>query len=252
MLQTAERTLHTVKLVATRGHITLTQLARELDISPSMAHRILTTCVAQGFLSQSGRGTAYGVGSALRQLAINVDRGTDLTATLEPTLRKAARKLLETCHLMVLEGTDIRFILSVEGSHLVRISRPIRRTTPAHATAGGRAILAALPEAELRRRFSDHDWSGAPHSHVQNLEELEAELARVRRRTFALQVGEAQSGVAAVALPVHDWSANVVAAASVTVPYQRMAQPTDAHSLIEQLRPFVARMEELLRPPNTL
>lgn len=251
MLQTAERTLRAVALVSTRGRITLTELAHELAISPSMAHRILSTCVHQGYLVQSRRGSAYRVGPALRQLAADVDRGVDLVPLLEPTLKRAARTLMETCNLVVLEGTDIRFVLSVEGTHLVRIAHPIRRTTPAHATAGGRAILAALPDAEIQRRFAHHDWTRAPNSQVTSADDLKLELARIRRRTWALQVGEAQTGVAAVALPLHDASSAPIAAISATVPYQRMAQATDASTLVEQLRPFALRMEEILRNSST-
>src|SRR5690625_2673473 len=121
-LQTAQRVLEVIRLVASRGETTVSEVARTLDISPSMAHRLLSTCTQSEYLRQDFSGGPYAVGPLLRQLAHDVERDTDLNELLGPVLRTTARELLETCSLAVLEGRNIRFIMSIEGSQIGRAS----------------------------------------------------------------------------------------------------------------------------------
>ncbi|WP_413544207.1 IclR family transcriptional regulator [Citricoccus nitrophenolicus] len=251
MLQTAERALHVVQLVASRGEVTLTEVAGALQLSPSMAHRLLRTCADAGFVDQELRNGPYTVGSVLRQVAADVTRGSTLPTLLGGTLRQVAEGLLETTSLAVLEGRNIRFILTEEGTHLVRIARPVRTVTPAHATAAGRAMLAGLSDDELAARYQGMDLETVQPGTIQDWVQLKAELKKVRQRGWAIQVGEAQPGVAALAMPIRDGLGHPVAAVTVTLPYLRLNRSDDARSLARRLRPFADQMERRLASAAT-
>ncbi|MFC4428923.1 IclR family transcriptional regulator [Citricoccus alkalitolerans] len=246
MLQTVDRALHLVRLVASRGEVTLTEVAGSLQVSPSMAHRLLRTCADAGFLDQPLRNGAYTVGPALRHIAADVRRGSTLPTLLGGVLRQVAEGLLETTSLAVLEGRNIRFVLTEEGTHLVRIARPVRTVTPAHATAAGRALLAGLTDDDLEARYQKATLETVQPGTIQDWAQLKAEIKKVRNRDWAIQVGEAQPGVAALAMPVRDGSGQSVAAVTVTVPYLRLSRSEDARSLARRLRPFVDQMERRL------
>lgn len=246
MLQTAQRALEVVRLVAARGEITVTEVAGALHISPSMAHRLLQTCTHSGYLRQDFSGAPYKVGPLLRQVAQDVERDTDLVELLEPTLKMAAKGLLETCSLAVLEGRNIRFIVSAEGTHLVRVARPIRTVTTAHNTAAGRALLALLPVQEVHKLYRRATWSHEGQQSITNLETLLEELERTRERGWAIQAGEAQPGLAAVAIALSNTMSQPVAALTATVPYLRLHRPTDARFLVERLQPYAEQMQRRL------
>ncbi|MFC7401373.1 IclR family transcriptional regulator [Citricoccus sp. GCM10030269] len=246
MLLTVDRALQLVRLVASRGEMSLTEAAGALQVSPSMAHRLLRTCTEAGYLRQDVRHGPYRVGPALDQIAVDVARGSTLTELLHGILRHAADALLETTSLAVLEGRNIRFLVTEEGAHLIRIARPIRKVTPAHATAAGRALLADLPDDELAARFRGVDLETIQPGTIQDWDQLEAEIGKVRARGWAIQVGEAQPGLAALAMSVRDGSGHAVAAVTVTVPYLRLSRAEDARNLAVRLRPFVDQMERRL------
>lgn len=248
MLQTVDRALQLISLIGSRGEMTVTEVAGALQVSPSMAHRLLRTCTDAGYLRQDARNGPYLVGPALRQLSVDVSRGSTLRDLLGGVLRQAADGLLETTNLAVLEGRNIRFILTEEGAHLVRIARPIRALTPAHATAAGRVLLADLSDEELAARYRGVALDTVQPGTIQDWDQLMAELAKVRSRGWAIQVGEAQPGVAALAMPVRDGSGHAVAALTVTVPYLRLHRVEDARSLALRLRRFVDQMERRLAP----
>lgn len=248
MLQAADRTLQLLRLVASRGEMTLTEVAGALQVSPSMAHRLLRTCADAGFLRQDARNAPYRVGPALGQVAADVGRGSTVRDLLGGVLRQAAEGLLETTSLVVLEGRNIRFILTEEGAHLVRVARPIRTVTPAHATAAGRALLADLDDDDLAARYRGIGLETVQPGTIQDWDQLTAEIAKVRTRGWAIQVGEAQPGLGALAMPVRDGSGHAVAAITVTVPYLRLNRAEDARALAVRLRPYVDQMERRLTP----
>lgn len=246
MLQTVDRALQLLRTIASRGEMSLTEVSGALQISPSMAHRLLRTCTEAGYLRQDIPNGPYAVGPALHQISADVSRGSTLQVLLDKVLRQAAEGLLETTSLAVLEGRNIRFLATAEGGHLVRIARPIRTVTPAHATAAGRALLAGLSDQELEARYRGVSLETVQPGTIQDWDQLTAEISRVRNRGWAIQIGEAQPGVAALAMPVRDGTGHTVAALTVTVPYLRLGRSDDARSLATRLRPYVEQMERRL------
>lgn len=248
MLQTVDRALQLITLIGSRGEMSVTEVAGALQVSPSMAHRLLRTCADAGYLRQDARSGPYLVGPVLRQLSVDVARGSTLRDLLGGVLRQATDGLLETTSLATLEGRNIRFLLTEEGAHLVRIARPIRAVTPAHATAAGRVLLADLSDEDLAARYRGATLETVQPGTIQDWDQLLEEIAKVRARGWAIQVGEAQPGVAALAMAVRDGSGRAVAALTVTVPYLRLNRAEDARTLARRLRPFVHQMEKRLAP----
>lgn len=251
MLQGVERTLRLLRLVSARGQVTLTEVAGALQVSPSMAHRLLRTCADAGYLDQALRHGPYTVGPALRQVTADVARGSSLPDLLGPALRHAADGLLETVGLAVLEGRGIRFLLTEEGTQLVRIAQPVRTVTSAHATAAGRALLAGLGDDELAALYEGVDLQTVQPGTIQDWAQLKAEIRKVRNRGWSIQVGEAQPGLAALAMPLLDGFGQTVAAVTVMVPNLRLSSSEDARSLAARLRPYAELMERRLAAPSS-
>ncbi|MGM7669796.1 IclR family transcriptional regulator [Microbacterium sp. A93] len=251
MLQTVDRALQLIRLVASRGEVTLTEVAGALLVSPSMAHRLLRTCADGGYLDQALRHGPYTVGPALRQVTADVVRGSTLPDLLGPALRHTADGLLETVGLAVLEGRGIRFLLTEEGTQLVRIAQPVRTVTSAHATAAGRALLAGLGDDELTARYEGVDLQTVQPGTIQDWTQLKAEIRKVRNRGWSIQIGEAQPGLAALAMPLLDGFGQTVAAVTVMVPNLRLGSSEDARSLASRLRPYAELMERRLTAPSS-
>ena len=57
----------------------------------------------------------------------------------------------ESANLVVLAGTEVRFVATVECNRVLRVGDRAGQRLPAHLTSGGKAILAQLPDAELNR-----------------------------------------------------------------------------------------------------
>ncbi|MCU1607267.1 MAG: putative transcriptional regulator, IclR family [Modestobacter sp.] len=223
MVGSVDRALRLIQMLRDHGQLRLKAAAEELDVAESTVHRLMATLVFHGFAIQDDSraylpGMALGVGPAglawtreLRDIAI-------------PHIEQLSARTGETVNLVVLVGTRIHFLWSQEGNKALRIVSRSGAVMPARLSAGGRALLAELPEEHLR-----HLYQGpTAQSHGENVAESEfvlflRELRLHRRNGFATANQEIEDGVAAMAMPVRNPSGAAVAAFSVSAPAVRSA-----------------------------
>jgi IclR family transcriptional regulator, acetate operon repressor len=113
-----------------------------------------------------------------------------------PRLRDLTGRVGETTHAMVVVGDEARIVASVEAPHVLQVSAGEGRVLPAHLAAGGRAVLAGLPEEEVRARY------GRADSPVPDVEALLRDLRRFRRQGFAINDGRTEAGLTAIGVAV--------------------------------------------------
>jgi DNA-binding IclR family transcriptional regulator len=238
----AGNALLAVRLLHERDELRVMDVADELGVARSTAHRILAMLVFHGFAEQD-RHKAYRPGPAL--LAI---RGSlappppDLITIAHPHLRHLAGSVRETTHLMVLDGNATRFLDGVEGPQALRVSHRTGTFLPAHVTSGGKALLAELPSDRLEALYP----KGLPEGRTvgpDSFERLAAELETVRHNGFACNLQESERGVNAVGACVRDRSGTAVAAVAVAAP----ASHCPRAGLRALARPLLAAVEAIGR-----
>jgi DNA-binding IclR family transcriptional regulator len=105
----------------------------------------------------------------------------------------------------------------------------------------GKALLAYLPEEELARRYPDGRLKRYTNHTITVIEELRAELERVREQGYAIDMEEHELGVKCVAVPTFDHK-EVAAAVSVSGPVDRMNDHIAHDDLINPLLEVAARI----------
>jgi DNA-binding IclR family transcriptional regulator len=143
----------------------------------------------------------------------------DIRAIARPALEQLVAEVDETVHLVILQGSSVLFLDSVETARPVRVGARIGNVMPAHCTASGKAILAQLTPAQVRALYRH----GRPRS-LPSGRELDAELELVRTRGFATNFGESESDVAAVAVAIEGQPGNRRASITVSAPIGRLTQ----------------------------
>ncbi|GLW11105.1 transcriptional regulator [Microtetraspora sp. NBRC 13810] len=214
-LKAVENALVALKFLQERGEIRVADVADHLGVARSTAHRVLAMLVFHGFAIQDAR-RVYRPGPALRSFHEAGMAPPDLVTAAHPHLRELNREVGETVHLMVLQGNGVRFVDGVEGPQTLHVGSRIGMLLPAHATSGGKALLAELPDEELRALYPRGVSTGA--AAIGDLAALRRELDGVRRRGYAVNSEESERGVRAVGVCVRDAAGRAVAAAAVAVP----------------------------------
>ncbi|MDT0443654.1 IclR family transcriptional regulator [Streptomyces johnsoniae] len=241
-----DNALRLLELIGERKALRVSDAAAELGVAPSTAHRLLNALRRRGFVLQEKPNGAYRPGPVLGEIGLAAIGRIDIRQVARPFLEQVRDSTQETTSLSLLEGRNVRFIDCVESPRSVRVGDRTGVVLPAHCTAAGKAILAAMPEAELSRRFADRELTTRTEFSVSDWQALLAELAEIRRAGFAMNVEEGERGISAVAAVLRDRAQTPLASVAVVVPAHRLAARTDARKLAEDLLPVRDRLQELL------
>lgn len=195
--------------------------ARALGVAPSTAHRLLQMLRYHGFVEQEPSTHEYRAGRALIDVGLSVVRGIDFRSAALPVMEAVCRDVRETINLAVLQAREVLFIGGIESDRLVRVSTRVGVTLPAHTTSSGKAMLAFLSDQELRSLYPRERLSGLTEASIRSRQRLFAELATVRESGYAVNRGESEIELVAVAVPILDRVGRPRAALAVSIPSPR-------------------------------
>lgn len=240
-----DRALRLLEMLRDRGEVRLKPAARELGVAESTVHRLMAMLVFHGFAMQDET-RAYLPGYAIGAVPLKKGGTTELRDIAAPHMEDLSRKLHETVNLQVRAGTRLRFLLCCEGDRILRIISRTGAVMPAAKSAGGRVLLAGLPEETIVRlyRGAVARAQGTAMSDGEFRQFL-SELREHRRNGFATTNGETEVGVAAIAMPLRDGE-RTVAALTISMPTVRYDECFD-RDLVLALRESRDAIEQDLR-----
>ncbi|GAA1511887.1 allantoin degradation transcriptional regulator AllR [Sphaerisporangium rubeum] len=240
-VQSVDRALDVLEALAERGGAAaLSEIAARTGLPYGTIHRLLRSLLARGYVRQESD-RRYALGGALVRLG-GVAEGM-IGVWAQPYLEKMVALSGETANLAVLEGDFVVYVAQAASPRRLRMFAEVGRRVLPHSTAVGKVLLADRPDAAavLGR-------TGLPHRTEHTITAagaLLAELAVVRERGYAMDLGEEELGVHCLAVPVPDGGGRVVAAMSVSGPAERidaLDQETLAAGMRDLARAFGAEL----------
>ncbi|WP_035744229.1 IclR family transcriptional regulator [Haematomicrobium sanguinis] len=230
-LESVDNALRLVQILRDIGHLRIKDAAEELGIAGSTAHRLMAMLVYRGFAVQ-GENKEYLPGPAIGVSPAGLDWTRELRRVATPHLELLSSRLGETVNLMVRVGANMRFVSSVESTLYLRVGDRQGAVFGAHATSGGKAILAQLPAADVRQLYRSKGAELAgDYLDDAEFESLVAELAVIRRTGFAVNKDHTEIGVAAVGMSLSSASGEPIAAFAVACPTTRLDRLLEKGSL---------------------
>jgi len=212
------------RLAEAHDGTTLTDLAQGLGLAPSTGHRLLKTLEKLRFVSQDAGSGRWFVGVQAFVVGNAFLYHRDYVEASRPVMRRAMEASGETANLAVLDDGEAVMLSQVECHEMMRMLAKLGGRAPLHASAVGKALLAALPDEEvsaiLHRR-------GLPRVTPNTLGEparLREDLEAIRRRGYAIDDEEHAIGLRCVAATIHDEYAEPLAAISLSGPRARITR----------------------------
>lgn len=243
VVKSADRTLNVLEhLAASPTPRGLGELSRELGIPKSSLHGILHTMARRGWVETDPTGTRFGLGMRALQVGAAYVDADSAVGLVTGVLDGLGAEFGETVHLGRLDGPYVVYLAKRESVHPLRLFSAIGRRLPAHATALGKVLLADRSPAELDRLLPDPLPALTPRT-IADRPALDAELATVRERGYAVDHEENTEGIAcfAVAVPHHRDQSQVTDAISISVPVARVRPETEP-SIVAALRRSVIQL----------
>jgi DNA-binding IclR family transcriptional regulator len=237
----ATRTLRVLRFLSRQpAPVPLDRIAEECGLPRSTAYHLVAAMVAEGFVVHLADEHRYGLGVAAFEVGSGYTRQEPLQRLARRPLASLVDQVGHSAHLVVLHGRDVLYVLEERAPGRPSLVTDVGVRLPAHLTASGRAVLAALPAAQVRALYPDRaaftDRTGLGPSSLSALRSL---LTETRRRGYATEEGEVTQGLASVASPVLDHNGHPVAGVAVTFP--EGTEPTPITAAVRRTAQLLTR-----------
>jgi IclR family pca regulon transcriptional regulator len=206
---------------STRPLIGVSELARDVGLSRSSAHRYIATLAALGYLEQDRATRRYRLGPRVLDLGFSAINSMELRQLAAADLQDLSDATGHTVNMAVLDGIDILYIERCRSSSRsqrdIDLNLHVGSKLPAYCTSMGKVLLANLPPVELEERLAQMDLAKrGPHT-ITARAELREELDRVRIEGVAVNNEELAYGLRSIAVAVRAANGNAVAAINLAV-----------------------------------
>jgi IclR family acetate operon transcriptional repressor len=218
-IQSVDRAMRLLEAIAEAGgETTLTELSHRTQLNISTCHHLLSTLVHRGYVAKVPVRRSYALGARILYLSNACLRQVDLPVRAARFIEQINEQTGETVHLAVLQGDAMMKVAKRESRHPVRVDTgALGKTDAPHATASGKAMLAWLPEDDMRRVLS-HGLARFTPKTITEWPTLIEALRHVRRNGFAMDDEEYQPGVICIGAAIRDHNGAVVGAISASTP----------------------------------
>lgn len=244
-LGTVARTVAVMRVLAEAGGtIAIKSVAAKLDLPASTVHRLLHLLIDQGMVEQVDR-HSYRAGTEFYRLGALVADKMRVSEIALPFMRRVVDECDEYCLLCLYLPAERQIMITetVNASHPLRYVRDKFMPLSLAWGATGRAILAFLPEEEIRAVHATAEPSPATGQPLPPYSKFCVELADIRRQGYAHSIGQKIPGAVGFAAPLFGPD-GVIASLCATIPQLRYRADDArrvARVLVEQSR-LLSRM----------
>ena len=198
-----------------RTHMTLSDVARAIDLPKPSARRALYTLICLGYASSDGR--TFRLTPKIMELASAYLGSNMISAVIQPACERLSEKTEQSCFATVLDGHDIVMIAHSHHGRPDVLAPTIGLRRPAFNTAAGRALLSQFSDTALDAWLEKLEPKLMTRFTVTDKKALRTEILHVRKQGYALTAQELRRGFHAVAVPLRRHDGATLAALSVAV-----------------------------------
>jgi IclR family transcriptional regulator, KDG regulon repressor len=206
-----------------REGIGLAELSKLVGLHNSTTFHLAKTMVSLGYMRQERDSKRYRVGRPLFALAASALDEIEMVNLATPVLEDLSRETGESGHFAVRMGDSVVVIARTSGPGAFQLTDRVGVVRPAHCTALGKIILASLRPDQLKRFLERVELKPSTPKSITEPSVLLREIAEVRRSAIAIDDGEFNAEVRCIAVPVYNFTGDVIGALGISGPIWRMS-----------------------------
>lgn len=221
-IQSLDRALDVMDVLADSSGLTLSEIASRLDQSPATIYRILSTLGARSVVEVDTAAQTWAIGAASFRLGSAFLRRSSVIERSRPVMRTLMEETGETSNLGIETNNLVMFVSQVESKESIRAFFPPGTQSPMHASGIGKALLSCYSESRVKGMVKKTRLEGFTGRTITDPVQLMAELANIRKRGFAFDDEEKTTGMRCIAAPIVNFYGEAVAGISISGPTNRL------------------------------
>jgi len=219
-MKSTEKLFLIVEELRERNGARVTELANDLDIPKSTVHRHLKTLQDLEYVMKSG--DIYHVGAKFLHVGSAVRNREEAYVRIKPKIKKLATETEERAQFMIEEHGYMVYVHREIGAQAVRTNTQLGKQMPMHATSGGKAILAEMPDETVSRIIERHELSEITENTITSEEALYDELQQIRDEGVSYNDQEYIDGLRGISVPILRPNGQVLGAIGLSGPSHRL------------------------------
>ncbi len=206
-----------------REGVGLADLSKLVGLHNSTTFHLAKTMVSLGYIRREKDSKRYRVGRPLFALAASALDEIEMVNVATPALEDLSRETGESSHFAVRMGDAVVVIARTSGPGAFHLTDRVGVLRPAHCTALGKVILASLHQDQLERFLARVELKPSTAHTITESPVLLREIAEIRRSGIAYDDGEFNLEVRCVAVPVKDFTGQIIGALGISGPIWRLS-----------------------------
>ncbi len=213
----AIRSFRVLEILATAGRpMQLSEVVEQIHLPKQTVHRILKQLEAAWLIVQVSDSKKYECSARIRQFSVKVLMSSgSLAVARHALLSELVDRVKLNCNLTAISGHEIIYLDRAQYPGAITLGLKPGSHVPMHCSASGKLLLSLLPKQRRDRLLHSLPLRARTPQSITDAAELEAELARTRRRRYGISRHEHVEGMSAVAVPVSLGKNRICAAVAV-------------------------------------
>lgn len=225
--------------------LSIADVAKITGLDRATARRCLLTLSELGYADYDGK--FFTLTPRILRLGHAYLSATPLPHIVQPLLDRLSEEVGQSASVSVLDGAEVVYVARASQRRVMSINLMAGSRLPAYCASMGRVLLAFLPPDQARSLLEQSPrQKNTPHTLVE-VEELMAELQRVRAQGYAVINQELELGLCSIAVPLYDARGRVIAAINIGAPAAQIAASEMADRFLKPLQSVAADLRPMLR-----
>lgn len=213
LIQSVSHALDVIEeLCKANGEVGVTELSKRLKLHKNNVFRLLATLELRGYVEQNRETEDYRLGVKALQMGQSYLAQSTLVSKGTPILKALSEAIGETASLVVLQGSEVQFPVSVASKRPVKVAPRVGVSYPAKTSAVGRLLTAHLPDTLLAEVLNTDS--------VQDVA-IKSQLNELRTTGQMVDRGGIEADVVSVSRIIRGCNNEVVGALEVLIPQYR-------------------------------
>ncbi len=222
-IQVAGRLFGALEFLADAGSAGLMEVSEALGLNKTTAHRVLNSLIYMGYAKQNAVNGRYEPTFKVVDIANRIMGKVDIVQIVRPYLRKLMEATGETVHFVERDGIDAVYIDKVESlSNGIQMVSRIGSRIPLYCSGVGKTMVAEMDEWEIEEIWNNSEIIRLTPYTITDHDDFKMELDEIRRRGYALDNEENETGVRCIACSLKEPAGGARHAFSISAPVSRM------------------------------
>ncbi|MCC5974645.1 MAG: IclR family transcriptional regulator, partial [Rubellimicrobium sp.] len=227
------RVFETLELLARKGPMGMRAIAKQLGVPVGSMHRLLVELSEDNVVDRTRDGD-WDLSFRLHAITSRHLERIGIADMVRPFATDIAEATGETVNVYVVSNGRTVCIDKLRGNLGMQLDMPIGHRGPLNLGGAGKCVLAYLAEEDREAILAQPLVAMTPYT-LTRREDLEAEIARIRARGYAIDNQEVVAGVYCVTVPILDRQGRPAGAVSISGPSVKAAGDAAIEQMLEML-----------------